>query len=73
MVLFSRWADAEAACFLDNMLMNGGDGRPLVVRFAYPRKAFPGQPAEVGIVPRKLFVGQVVLSEHVQKLCWQFF
>lgn len=62
MVLFQRWAHAEAAAeALDGQLVleTGGQRKPLVVHFANPRRAPPGQPAEPGIAPRKLFVGQV--------------
>jgi hypothetical protein len=62
MVLFQRWAQAEAAAeSLDGAvaLESGGQSKPLVVHFANPRRAPPGQPAEPGIAPRKLFVGQV--------------
>ena len=38
---------------------NSGTGRPFVVHFANPRKASPGLPADPGLAPRKLFVGQV--------------
>ena len=64
MVLFQRWAQAEAAAeALDGAvaLESGGQSKPLVVHFANPRRAPPGQPAEPGIAPRKLFVGQVRL------------
>ncbi|BDA45123.1 probable CUGBP Elav-like family member 2 [Coccomyxa sp. Obi] len=62
MVLFQRWSQAEAAAeALDGQLCleTGGQRKPLVVHFANPRRAPPGQPAEPGIAPRKLFVGQV--------------
>ncbi|CAK0784107.1 hypothetical protein CVIRNUC_007310 [Coccomyxa viridis] len=73
MVLFSRWAEAEAACSLDGsvVLESGGQSKPLVVHFANPRRAPPGQPAEPGIAPRKLFVGQVprdVTEEQLRPL-----
>lgn len=71
MVLFSRWAEAEAACSLDGsvVLESGGQSKPLVVHFANPRRAPPGQPAEPGIAPRKLFVGQVGPSGRLDVLC----
>ena len=63
MVLFQRWAQAEAAAeALDGSICletGGQSAKPLVVHFANPRRAPPGQPAEPGIAPRKLFVGQV--------------
>ena len=62
MVLFQRWAQAEAAAeALDGQLCleTGGQRKPLVVHFANPRRGPPGQPTEPGIAPRKLFVGQV--------------
>ena len=60
MVLYSRWAHAEAAC----TALDGADalscGRALVCHFANPRRGGgPGAPPEPGIAPRKLFVGQV--------------
>lgn len=60
-VLYDRWAQAEAAAeALDgNPALTAGQGRPLVVHFANPRKPPPGQPAELGLAPKKLFVGQV--------------
>jgi len=61
-VLFARWSQAEAAADnLDGVSLpqaGGAIGRPLVVHFANPRRAPPGQPAEPGVAPRKLFVGQ---------------
>lgn len=61
-VLFARWSQAEAAAdSLDGVSLpqaGGAVGRPLVVHFANPRRAPPGQPAEPGVAPRKLFVGQ---------------
>ncbi|KAK9821938.1 hypothetical protein WJX81_005523 [Elliptochloris bilobata] len=63
MVLYARWSQAEAAAdHLDGVSLpqgGGAVGRPLVVHFANPRRAPPGQPAEPGVAPRKLFVGQV--------------
>jgi len=38
---------------------SSGTGRPFVVHFANPRKATPGLPADPGLAPRKLFIGQV--------------
>ena len=63
-VLYTRWAQAEAAAeALDGAAaLTGGQGRPLVVHFANPRKPPPGLPAEPGLAPRKLFVGQVPSS-----------
>jgi hypothetical protein len=59
MVLFQRWAHAEAAAeALDGVACLGGS-KALVVHFANPRRAPPGQQPEPGIAPRKLFVGQV--------------
>lgn len=60
-VLYTRWAQAEAAAeALDGAAaLTGGQGRPLVVHFANPRKPPPGLPAEPGLAPKKLFVGQV--------------
>ncbi len=60
-VLYTRWTQAEAAAeVLDGAAaLTGGQGRPLVVHFANPRKPPPGLPAEPGLAPRKLFVGQV--------------
>ena len=66
-VLYTRWAQAEAAAeALDGAAaLTGGQGRPLVVHFANPRKPPPGLPAEPGLAPRKLFVGQVHSSVQV--------
>ena len=61
MVLYDKWGQAEAAMEAHDgkTVLPGGKGRPLVVSFANPRKATPGQPPEQGIAPKKLFVGQV--------------
>ena len=75
MVLFSRWAEAEAACSLDGsvVLESGGQSKPLVVHFANPRRAPAGQPAEPGIAPRKLFVGQVGPPGAILTFCVRHF
>lgn len=64
-VLFARWAQAEAAAeALDGTAaLTGGQGRPLVVHFANPRKPPPGQMAEPGLAPKKLFVGQASITK----------
>lgn len=61
MVLYEKFAEAEAAMEAHNgiTVLEGGKGRPLVVHFANPRKGGPGQVAEAGIAPKKLFIGQV--------------
>ena len=60
-VLFAKWGEAEAAAEMleGTTRLSGGQGRPLVVHFANPRKMPPGQPPEGGLAPKKLFVGQV--------------
>lgn len=64
-MLYARWGHAEAAAeALDGTAaLTAGQGRPLVVHFANPRKPPPGQPAELGLAPKKLFVGQVSNNE----------
>lgn len=68
-VLYTRWGQAEAAAeALDGTAaLTGGHGRPLVVHFANPRKPPPGLPAEPGLAPRKLFVGQARLSSNFHR------
>ena len=44
-------------------VLDGGKGRALVVHVANPRKAGPtGMAPEQGVAPKKIFVGQVLLS-----------
>lgn len=65
MVLFDRWSSAEAAMEKHDgkTVLDGGKGRALVVHFANPRKAGPtGMAPEQGVAPKKIFVGQVLLS-----------
>lgn len=59
MVLFERWAEAEAAQEAHNGRTRLNGSRPLVVSFANPKRIRPGEPPEPAIAPRKLFVGQV--------------
>lgn len=59
MVLYSRWAHAEAAVAALDGVDAFARGRGLVVHFANPRRPAPGAPAELGIAPRKLFVGRL--------------
>ncbi len=65
MVLFDRWSSAEAAMEKHDgkTVLDGGKGRALVVHVANPRKAGPtGMAPEQGVAPKKIFVGQVLLS-----------
>ena len=59
MVLYGRWAHAEAAVAALDGVDAFARGRGLVVHFANPRRPAPGAPAELGIAPRKLFVGRL--------------
>mmetsp|Transcript_16571 Transcript_16571/g.49593 ORF Transcript_16571/g.49593 Transcript_16571/m.49593 type:complete len:713 (+) Transcript_16571:175-2313(+) len=59
MVLFERWAEAEAAQEAHNGRTRLNGGRPLVVTFANPKRIRQGEPPEPAIAPRKLFIGQV--------------
>ena len=70
MVLYARWAQAEAASQALNghSALIGGQSRPLVVHFANPRRS-PQGPPEPGIAPRKLFVGQVQPSLSIEQAC----
>ena len=65
-VLFSKWSEAEAAAesLEGTTTLSNGQGRPLVVHFANPRKLPPGQPPEGGLAPKKLFVGQASRSPY---------
>lgn len=61
MVTYDRWAQAEAALNAHNgkTVLPGGTNRPLTVSFAHPKRASSGAvPQDVGIAPKKLFVGQ---------------
>lgn len=61
MVTFERWAHAEAALESHNgkTVLPGGTNRPLTVSFAHPKRATSGAvQQELGIAPKKLFVGQ---------------
>lgn len=59
MVLYERWAEAEAAQEAHNGRTRLNGGRPLVVTFANPKRLRQGESPEPAIAPRKLFIGQV--------------
>lgn len=60
MVLFTRWADAEAAVIAENGTASNLSGaRPLIVKFADPQRR-QEDGVLVGVTPKKLFVGQVL-------------
>lgn len=59
MILFDKWAHAEAAVEHEHGTENLAGDRKLIVKFADPSKrAEDGR--VVGVVPKKLFVGQVL-------------
>lgn len=64
MVLYNSWAHAEAAIASENGAMNHLSGpRQLIVKFADPQRR-PEDGVVVGVIPRKLFVGQVACCVH---------
>lgn len=77
MLLYDTWTAAEAAIDAENGSMNlgGAAGKGMVVKFADPpKRGMDGGPV-VGLVPRKLFIGQVfvvvvVASPVVSPCCF---
>lgn len=60
MVLFTRWAHAEAAVTTENGTASPLSGpRMLIVKFADPQRR-QEDGVLVGVTPKKLFVGQVL-------------
>lgn len=61
MITYERWTEAEAAINALNgkTVLPGGTNRPLTVSFAHPKRASSGAvQQDMGIAPKKLFVGQ---------------